>query len=158
MGRFKELARIILPFQKTPSPDKQLSSTPIIPHVESATPTNPIIKQEVYSEPPAPSPELDFSTGAFWQTQLGEDVKDFAIAQIEKGARFPRTPGHTSYLLGLRTQNATPRKVADLARMGILADVKADGRSFDLELPHAILCGLLFLYLERGYSPAGIAE
>lgn len=95
---------------------------------------------------------FNFSSGGFWQTELGEKVRGFSDVFIRRERQL--SPSDIAAILKLRQGSSSAYLVANLAKSGILADVEADEESgrFSFQPAHAVVAGLAFLHLERGYD------
>ena len=97
---------------------------------------------------------FDFSSGSFWQTELGGEVKKFAQDIEFKKLGQPISASDIAQKLRLRQGRSSAYLVSNLAKSGILAEVEADEESgrFSFKPAQAIVAGLAFLHLERGYD------
>lgn len=92
--------------------------------------------------------KLDLSTGAFWESELGQVVREFADLHLQK-VHEPVSTSEVRRLLSIRGYEV----ISALARIGTLAGARKMGRSWELRREHVLVAGLAFLYLQRRYLP-----
>lgn len=109
-------------------------------------------ERTVTLELPAVTPEYDFTTGAFWQTPIGQNLGEFAEQNLLKES-FPLPATTVSSLLKLTNDKQQQNVVSELVKSKILRYVQP-GRTGGhvLTLPQTLICDLVLHTLEQGHS------
>lgn len=159
MGNLGENLRRAWPFRKNPLPEE------LKPGLDAAQAGNPAIAQKpadispqgyIYTERSVSLIEFDFTTGQFWQTPLGKNVKSFSEDFLSRHPQFPKSTGHVATVLSLKYGVASSAPIREFVKSGVLAGVETyrAGQNFGyrFQFPHVLICGLTFLHLEEGYT------